>query len=204
MKKELLMKGLVKIISAFVLMCLLLFLPAGTWRYPGAWWLIGLLCISMLIMGGFMLVKAPKLLEKRLHSKEQEPQQKLVNLLSSLIFIFGFVLAGLDYRHGWTPLPFTIQLIGAVLFLLSYGMFAEVMRENAYLSRTVEIQDGQRVVDTGLYGIVRHPMYMVVMFLFFIHAFGTWVRPWQFYHSSLFQLCWCYVSKMRKRCWRTG
>ena len=203
MKKELLLKGLSKLISGFVLMALLLFFPAGTWHYFGAWLLIGILCIPMLIMGAVLLVKAPQLLEKRLHSKEQEPKQMMIILLSSLIFIGGFVLAGLDYRFGWTLLPRTVQLVAAGLFLLSYGLFAEVMRENAYLSRTIEIQDNQKVVDTGLYGVVRHPMYMAVLFLFISMPRWCLVPLWRLFLSCSFLLCWYSVSKTRKRYWKT-
>lgn len=153
-------------ISGMLLVTLLLFLPAGTWQYPNGWLLIGLLFIPMPVMGAVLLCKAPQLLEKRLNSREQESEQKKVILLSSIIFIAGFVIAGLDYRFGWTRLPLPGVGIGVGFFMIAYGLYVEVMRENAYLSRTVEIQKDQRVVDTGLYGIVRHPMYMAVILLF--------------------------------------
>ncbi len=166
MKSKLLLTGLVKIVSGVVLMGLLLFLPAGTWRYPGAWLLLALLFVPMPVVGVALLIKAPALLEKRLNTKEREPEQKLVILLSSLIFITGFLLAGFDFRFGWSQLPLIVIIIGSALFLLAYGLYLEVMRENAYLSRTVEIQEDQKVVDTGLYGLVRHPMYLAVDLLF--------------------------------------
>lgn len=166
MKSKLILTGLIKMLSGVVLMGLLLFLPAGTWRFWNAWLLLGLLFLPMIIVGVVLLGKAPDLLEKRLNSREQETEQKLVILFSSLIFIVGFILAGLDYRFGWTKLPVPIVIIGGLLFLLAYGIYIEVMRENAYLSRTVEIQDNQHVIDTGLYGVVRHPMYMGVIILF--------------------------------------
>ena len=166
MKSKLLLTGLVKIVSGIVLMGLLLFLPAGTWRYPGAWLLLAFLFVPMPVVGVVLIIKAPALLEKRLNTKEREPEQKLVILLSSLIFITGFLLAGLDFRFGWSQLPLIVIMIGSALFLLAYGLYLEVLRENAYLSRTVEIQKGQKIVDTGLYGLVRHPMYLAVDLLF--------------------------------------
>lgn len=166
MKKGLLRSGIIRMIAGLVLMGALLFLPAGTWCYPGAWRLLALLFLPMPVIGIVLAVKAPELLAKRLNVKEQESEQKQVIVLSALIFILGFVLAGLDFRFGWTQLPLAVVIAGMVLFLLAYGLYLEVMRENAYLSRTVEIQEGQKVIDTGLYGVVRHPMYMAVTILF--------------------------------------
>lgn len=166
MKRNLLLIGSFKILLGFFMMSLLLFLPAGTWQYYGAWRLLALLFIPMPILGIILYFKAPALLEKRLNSKEQEVEQKKVIVLSALIFVVGFILAGLDFRFGWMKLPFFIVNIGCILFLVAYGLYVEVMRENAYLSRTVEIQEGQTVIDTGLYGIVRHPMYTAVIVLF--------------------------------------
>ncbi|MDD6610661.1 MAG: isoprenylcysteine carboxylmethyltransferase family protein [Clostridiales bacterium] len=166
MKKGLLRSGIIRMIAGLVLMGAMLFLPAGTWRYPGAWRLLALLFLPMPVIGIVLAVKAPELLAKRLNVKEQESEQKQVIVLSALIFILGFVLAGLDFRFGWTQLPLAVVIAGMVLFLLAYGLYLEVMRENAYLSRTVEIQEGQKVIDTGLYGVVRHPMYMAVTILF--------------------------------------
>lgn len=166
MKKGLLRSGIIRMIAGLVLMGALLFLPAGTWCYPGAWRLLALLFLPMPVIGIVLAVKAPELLAKRLNAKEQESEQKQVIVLSALIFILGFVLTGLDFRFGWTQLPLAVVIAGMVLFLLAYGLYLEVMRENAYLSRTVEIQEGQKVIDTGLYGVVRHPMYMAVTILF--------------------------------------
>jgi protein-S-isoprenylcysteine O-methyltransferase Ste14 len=167
MKTSLIFNGLTKMILGIVLIGLLLFLPAGTWHYPCAWLLLGLLFVPMLAVGIILLRKAPELLKKRLNSKEKESEQKIVILLSFLIFVLGFILAGLDFRFGWTQLPLPVIAVGAILFLFSYGIYVEVMRENAYLSRTVEVQENQKVIDTGLYSIVRHPMYMAVIILFF-------------------------------------
>ena len=163
---KLLLRGLIKILSGAALMGLLLFAPAGTWRFPGAWLLLALLLIPMPVVGIVLFVKAPALLKKRLNSTEREPEQKLVVLLSALIFTAGFLLAGLDFRFGWAQLPGPAVAAGAVLFLLAYGLYLEVMRENAYLSRSVEIQAHQTVIDTGLYGLVRHPMYLAAALLF--------------------------------------
>ena len=166
MKKKLLLAGGLKMLSGLLVMGLLLFVPAGTWRYPGGWRLMALLFVPMPVVGAVLYVKAPELLEKRLNSREQEPEQKRVILLSALVFVAGFVLAGLDFHFGWTHLPLAVVIAGCVLFCGAYGLYAEVMRENAWLSRTVEVQEDQRVVDTGLYGVVRHPMYLGVLVLF--------------------------------------
>ena len=155
-----------KLLSGLAAMGLLLFLTAGTWHYPGAWRLLALLFIPMPVVGTVLYVKAPDLLRKRLNSRESEPEQKKVIGLSALVFIAGFVLAGLDFRFGWTALPLPAVAVGVVLFCAAYGLYLEVMRENAYLSRTVEIQKDQKVIDTGLYGVVRHPMYAAVALLF--------------------------------------
>ena len=163
---KLLGKAIIKGVSGLLCLGLLLFLPAGTLRYPGAWLLIGALFVPMLILGVLLYKKAPELLEKRLNSKEENPGQKVVILLSALLFLSVFVLAGLDFRFGWSRLPFWVALTAAAIFLVGYGLYAEVMRENAYLSRTVEVQTGQKVIDTGLYGLVRHPMYLSTVLLF--------------------------------------
>lgn len=151
---KLMFRAIVKCLTGLLAMELLLFLPAGTWRYPGAWLLLGLLFIPMTMVGIVLMLKNPELLEKRLNSREQEAEQKKVILLSSVIFVGGFVLAGLDFRFGWTTLPMPMVVVGLVLFLTAYGLYIEVMRENVFLSRTVEIQENQKVIDTGLYGIV--------------------------------------------------
>ena len=163
---KLMSQAFVKYAMGLVMMGLLLFLPAGTWNYWNAWVLLAALFGPMLIAGVVMLVHSPDLLRKRLNSKEKEGDQKTVVALSGLMFLASFILAGLDYRYAWLPLPSWIVWMATVLLILSYLMYAEVMRENAYLSRTVEVQENQKVVDTGLYGRVRHPMYTATIFLF--------------------------------------
>lgn len=163
---KLLLSGFAKLIFGMALIGLMLFLPAWTWSYFGAWLFLGVLFVPMLIMGAVMLVKAPALLEKRLNNKEKEATQRGVVALSGLMFPIGFILSALDFRFGWSDVPLWLTVAAAVLFLIGYGMYAEVMRENAYLSRTVEVQDGQKVVSTGLYGIVRHPMYFATLLMF--------------------------------------
>ncbi len=143
-----------------------MFLPAGTIRYPGAWLFIALLFLPMFIMGFVLWIKAPRLLEKRLNNKEKEKTQRGVIALSGLMFPIGFVLSSLDFRFAWSSVPLWLVTVSSVLFLVGYGMYAEVMRENAYLSRTVEVQENQTVICTGLYGIVRHPMYLATLFMF--------------------------------------
>lgn len=171
------MQALLKAGSGIVLAGLLLFVPAGTLDYPGAWAFMALLFVPMLVFGTVLLVKSPELLKKRLNTREKERAQVIVILLSSLVFIAAFVLAGLDFRFGWTHVPIAVRVISAVLLLLAYALYMEVMRENAWLSRTVEVQQGQKVVDTGLYGIVRHPMYLATLLLFLTIplVLGSWV-----------------------------
>ena len=159
-------RALVKFIVGLVAVGALLFLPAGTFRYSYGWLFIGLLFIPMLFLGAVLLFKAPALLEKRLNVKETEKTQKGVVAASGLLFVMGFLVAGLDFRFGWSHVPSWVVIGASVILLISYALYAEVMRENAYLSRTVEVREGQRVVDTGLYGIVRHPMYAVTVWLF--------------------------------------
>ena len=144
----------------------LLFLPAGGLDYMNGWLFIGLLFGPMLVLGAVLLIKAPALLEKRLGAKEKERAQRGVVLASGLLFIAGFTVAGLDFRFGWSRVPTWVVILASAVLLVSYALYAEVMRENAYLSRTVEVQKGQRVIDTGLYGVVRHPMYAVTVWLF--------------------------------------
>ncbi len=163
---KLLANALIKLITGFVLIALLLFLPAGTVWYFGGWLFIGLLFIPMLIMGVVLFIKAPELLSKRLNNKEKEKTQRGVIAFSALIFPVGFVLSALDFRYSLSVVPLWLQVAASVLFLLGYIMYAEVMRENAYLSRTVEVQENQKVISTGLYGIVRHPMYLATLFMF--------------------------------------
>lgn len=176
-KQKLLLSALTKFIAGIVLMGLVLFLPAGTWNYSNAWLFLGLLFIPMLILGVVLFVKAPELLEKRLQSKEKESTQKGVVAVSGLMFIGAFVLAGLDFRFGWTHVPAWVVTVAAIVLLASYGMYGEVMRENAYLSRTVEVQKNQKVIDTGLYGVIRHPMYTATIFLFLAIplVLGSWI-----------------------------
>ena len=163
---KLIFNGLLKLILGFVLIGALVFLPAGTFNYLGAWIFIAVLFVPILIMGGVMLVKAPKLLEKRLNNKEKEKTQKGVVKLSGLIFIIGFVLSAFDFRFNWSSVPFWLVVLSCILFLLGYILYAEVMRENAYLSRTIEVQENQKVISTGLYGVIRHPMYFATLLMF--------------------------------------
>jgi len=145
---------------------ILLFLPAGTIHYWNAWLFMGVLFIPMFIAGLILLLKSPNLLSKRLNVKEKETEQKQVIGLSLLMFVGGFIVAALDFRYSWSKLPDWVIIAAMIIFLISYGLYAEVMRENAYLSRTIEVQENQKVIDTGLYGIVRHPMYFVTVLLF--------------------------------------
>ena len=163
---KLLISGLTKLILGLVLVGAMLFLPAWTLHYPGAWLFLGLLFLPMLIMGAVMLIRAPALLEKRLDGKEKEATQKGVVALSGLMFPAGFVLSALDFRFGWSHVPLWLVVTASALFLIGYGLYAEVMRENAYLSRTIEVQENQTVIDTGLYGMVRHPMYLATLLMF--------------------------------------
>ena len=166
MTRSLFAKAMVLFFAGLLLIALLIFVPAGTLRYPGGLLLCAILFIPMFIAGLVMMVMAPALLEKRLHMKEEQAEQSAVIKLSGLMFIAGFVLSGLDFRFGWLPLPGWVSAAAAVVFLIAYALYAEVLRENAYLSRTIEVQEGQKVVDTGLYGVVRHPMYAVTLLLF--------------------------------------
>jgi len=173
---KLLCNALVKFTCGLVLVALLLFWPAGTLQYAKGWLLIGLLFVPMLIAGFVMFFKSPDFLAKRLDAKEKQATQKGVLAFSGLMFIAGFVVAGLDHRFSWSRMPAAVTIAAAVLFLVSYALYAEVMRENAYLSRTIKVEEGQKVVDTGLYGIVRHPMYMatVLLFLMIPIILGSW------------------------------
>ena len=163
---KLLQEAMIKFISGIILLALLLFIPAGTFKWFNAWLLMGLLFIPMFIAGLVMYFKAPDLLRSRLKAKESEGAQRKVIGASAIMFILVFVLAGLNYRFHWHQASNKFVVIGVVIFILSYLLFGEVLRENAYLSRTIEVQENQKVVDTGLYGVVRHPMYVVVIFLF--------------------------------------
>ncbi len=163
---KLMLNALVKFILGLVLIGGLLFLPAWTVDYPGAWLFLGLLFIPMFLLGIVLWVKAPRLLEKRLNNREKETAQRGVIALSGLMFPAGFVLSALDFRFDWSRVPLPLTVIASLLFLFGYAMYAEVMRENAYLSRTVEVQEDQKVISTGLYGVVRHPMYLATLFMF--------------------------------------
>ena len=167
MDKDLLIKALTKFLLGIIVLGVLLFLPAGSFLYWQGWLLMGILFVPMFVAGIVLLAMSPELLRKRLNSNEKEAEQKSVVAMSGLLFIAAFVIAGLNWRFGWWMLPDWVVWVSAFIFLVSYLLYAEVLRENTYLSRTVEVQDGQKVIDTGLYGIVRHPMYMAttVMFL---------------------------------------
>lgn len=182
---KLLLSGLIKFVCGLLLVGLLIFLPAGTLCYSGGLLLMGLLFVPMLIAGFVMFFKSPDFLAKRLDAKEKQATQKGVLACAALIFIGGFVVAGLDYRFGWSRMPLWVTVTGSVIFLIAYALYAEVMRENAYLSRTVKVEKGQTVVDTGLYGIVRHPMYSVTILLFLAMPLilGSWygLIPFAFY-----------------------
>lgn len=173
---KLLLNALAKFIMGLLLVGLLIFLPAGTLNYIGGWAFIVLLFIPIFIVGIVLFIKAPDLLKKRLNGKEKENTQKGVVAFSALIFLGGFIVAGLDFRLSWSNVPDAVQIIASALFLVSYVLYAEVMRENAYLSRTIEVQENQKVIDTGLYGIVRHPMYMatILLFLMIPLILGSW------------------------------
>lgn len=173
---KLFVNAIVKYLSGFILIAALLFVLAGSLNFIKGWIFIGLLFVPMLILGIFLFIKAPQLLEKRLSAKEKENTQKGVVIFSFLMFVAGFVTAGLDYRFGWSKVPFAVTIISGIVLLLSYGLYARVMKENAYLSRTVEIQNNQKVIDTGLYGIVRHPMYTatILLFLSMPLVLGSW------------------------------
>ncbi len=166
MDPKLFTQAVVKFLSGLALAGALLFVPAGTLGYWQAWLLIGILFVPMFIAGLVMMKKCPDLLRKRLNVREEQAEQKTVILLSGLMFLAAFVAAGLNYRFNWLVLPSWVSWASAAVFLLAYALYAEVLRENAYLSRTVEVQENQKVIDTGLYGVVRHPMYMTTLLLF--------------------------------------
>ena len=166
MDSKLLNQAMTKFAGGLVLVCLLLFLPAGSLSYWQGWLLIGILFVPMFIAGLIMMKKNPDLLRKRLNAKEEQTEQKTVIVLSGLMFLGAFSAAGLNYRFGWIILPAWISYAAALLFLAGYALYAEVLRENVWLSRTVEVQENQKVIDTGLYGVVRHPMYMSTLILF--------------------------------------
>jgi len=173
---KLLFSALAKLIVGLAAIATLLFAPAGTFAYPGAWRLISLLFIPMLIIGIVFYIWAPSTLERRMRAKEERTKQKGIVALSGLLFLACFILAGLDFRFGWSEIPSWVTWTASSVFVLSYGMYAEVMRENEWLSRSIEVIEGQKVVSTGLYGIVRHPMYTatILMFLAMPLVMGSW------------------------------
>ena len=166
MTKSLFFSAIAKFFLGVILVGLLIFLPAGTLNFSNGWLFMAILFVPMFLAGLVMMAKNPNLLKSRLNAKEKEREQSLVVKLSGLMFLAGFIVAGLDFRFGWYPLPQAVSNGAAAAFLIAYVLYAEVLRENTYLSRTIEVQEGQTVVDTGLYGIVRHPMYAVTLLLF--------------------------------------
>lgn len=166
MDAKLFSQALMKFLFGLVIVFLLLFIPAGSIDYFNGWLFIALLFIPMFIAGIIMFIKSPELLKRRLNAKEEENEQKIVILISGIVFLLAFILAGLNFRFEWFQLPQIVVITASIIFLLSYIMYAEVLRENMYLSRTVEVSENQEVIDTGLYGIVRHPMYTSTIFLF--------------------------------------
>lgn len=174
---KLLLNALLKLVLGLGLTLALLFIPAGTWNYPGGWLFCALLFLPMLILGLGLYFKAPELLKKRLNTKETDKTQQGVVAATSVLFVIAFVAAGLDFRFGWTRVPGWLVWAAAILQLASYSLYAEVLRENAYLSRTVEVQENQKVIDTGLYGIVRHPMYTatILLCLAIPLVLGSWI-----------------------------
>ena len=166
MSIKLFFEAIIKFIFGVLLVGALVFWPANTLNYWNGWLFMGLLFVPMFIAGIVMMIKSPELLKKRLNAKEKEADQKQVVLFSGLMFIAGFVLSGLNYRFSWIILPKAVVIISSVIFVLAYILYAEVLRENVYLSRTIEVQENQKVIDTGLYGIVRHPMYAATILLF--------------------------------------
>ena len=166
MNKQLFFRAVTKFLGGFLVLALLVFLPVWTLRYWQGWLLLAILFVPMLVVGAVLMKRSPALLEKRLNAKEEQSEQKAVLALSGVMFLAAFVLAGLNYHFGWFVLPAWVSIAAAVVFLGGYALYAEVMRENAYLSRTVEVQEDQKVIDTGLYGVVRHPMYLSTLLLF--------------------------------------
>lgn len=166
MNLKLFIQAIVKFFAGVIIVGAFLFVSANTFKYWNAWLLLGLLFIPMFIAGIVLMINNPELLKKRLNGKEKELEQKLVLMLSGLMFALGFLVAGLNFRYKWIEVPNWVVIVGSVLFIIAYILYAEVMRENTYLSRTIEVQEDQKVIDTGMYKIVRHPMYMVTLLLF--------------------------------------
>ena len=166
MDVQLLKEALIKFFAGFVIVGLLVFVPAGTLRYPGGLLFMGCLFVPMFVAGLVMLARNPRLLRSRLDAREEQGDQRTVVALSGILFMAVFVVAGLSFRFGWLTVPGSVQHAAAIVFLAAYALYGEVLRENTYLSRTIEVQEGQKVIDTGLYGIVRHPMYAATLILF--------------------------------------
>ncbi len=166
MSIKLFLEAVIKFLSGIVLVGLLIFLPAGTFSFTNGWIFMGILFVPMFFAGIVMMLKNPKLLKKRLDAKEKQKDQSIVVKLSGLMFLTGFIVAGLGFRFDWYTLPFSVTIFGAIIFISAYILYAEVLRENTYLSRTIEVQENQKVIDTGVYGIVRHPMYSATLLLF--------------------------------------
>ena len=166
MNEKLFFGAITKFLIGVLIVGTLLFVPANSFNYPNAWLFMGLLFIPMFIVGIILMLKNPKLLERRLNAKEKENKQKQVVLVSGLMFAIGFILAGLNYRYEWTKLPNVVVIISSILFIISYAMYGEVLRENAYLSRTIKVEENQKLVSSGLYGVVRHPMYTATILMF--------------------------------------
>lgn len=166
MNEKLFFGAITKFLIGVLIVGTLLFVPANSFNYPNAWLFMGLLFIPMFIVGIILMIKNPKLLERRLNAKEKENKQKQVVLVSGLMFAIGFILAGLNYRYEWTKLPNVVVIISSILFIISYAMYGEVLRENSYLSRTIKVEENQKLVSSGLYGVVRHPMYTATILIF--------------------------------------
>ena len=166
MSYKLFFQAITKFLIGALLVGALIFVPVGTIKFLNGWIFMGVLFVPMFIFGIYLMFKNPDLLKRRLNAKEKEGEQKTVIALSGLMFMAGFVIAGLNYRFGWVVLPNIVTIIASIVFVISYILYAEVLRENAYLLRTIEVEKGQKVVDTGMYGIVRHPMYSVTILLF--------------------------------------
>ncbi len=171
MTKELFIQAIVKFTLGVVLVGVLVFLPAGTLAFLNGWLFMGVLFVPMFVAGIVLMLKNPELLKKRLQAKEKQSEQNLVVKLSGLMFLVGFIIAGLNYRFDWYTLPLAVSVVATILFFIAYLLYAEVLRENTYLSRTIEVQENQKVIDTGLYGIVRHPMYSATLLLFLAMPF---------------------------------
>lgn len=173
---KLLFNALIKFVLGLLLVGALLFIPAGTLKYINGWLFMSLLFVPMLMLGVVLFIKSPVLLEKRLNAKEKQDTQRKVVEISGLLFLLGFIVAGLDFRFRWSLVPKWLVAVASAILLISYALYAEVMRENTYLSRTIQVQENQKIIDTGLYGIVRHPMYAVTIWLFLAIpiVLGSW------------------------------